>query len=194
MWTRRLCVDTIQSLLDISETYGDIARMRIGPITLHIVRDPIAIQTVLHKRYEHFDKGTPTYMAGRDLLGNWLLTSEGPLWRRQRRMAQPAFHPHRIAAYADAMVEETQHTLTQWEAHGDEPLDITTAMTSLTLRIVARTLFDVRLSAADILSVSEVLDIMQYRLRSAPARWRSIHSTGSYPGVASDTSSGPSLY
>jgi cytochrome P450 len=39
------------------------------------------------------------------LVGNGLLTSEGEEWKRQRRLTSPAFHRHRIANYADTMIE-----------------------------------------------------------------------------------------
>jgi cytochrome P450 len=73
-------------------------------------------------------------------LGEGLLTSEDSLHRRQRRLAQPAFHRQRIASYASTMVTYAERTASHWQ-HG-ETLDISQEMTRLTLAIVGKTLFD----------------------------------------------------
>jgi len=73
------------------------------------------------------------------LLGSGLLTSEGDHWRRQRRLAQPAFHRDRIAAYAKAMAEATSERLASWRA--GSVIDVHEEMMQLTRDIVCRTLF-----------------------------------------------------
>jgi cytochrome P450 len=74
------------------------------------------------------------------LLGNGLLTSEGEFHLRQRRLAQPAFHKHRIASYAVTMSDYAARTSERWRDR--QTLDMHTEMMRLTLGIVARTLFD----------------------------------------------------
>ena len=74
------------------------------------------------------------------LLGEGLLTSEGEFHRRQRRLAQPAFHRQRIASYAEAMVHYANRTSDRW--HDGATLDISEEMMRLTLGIVGKTLFD----------------------------------------------------
>ena len=44
-------------------------------------------------------------------LGKGLLNSEGEYWRRQRRLAQPAFHRQRINTYGEVMVSYTEQML-----------------------------------------------------------------------------------
>jgi len=73
------------------------------------------------------------------MLGNGLLISEGEFWRRQRRLAQPAFHRSRINDYAATMLEIAQARVDGW-ADGDAR-NIGEEMTSLTLEIAVRTLF-----------------------------------------------------
>ena len=73
------------------------------------------------------------------LVGLGLVTTNGEAHKRQRRLAQPAFHSKRIEAYAGTMVDYTEAMLDEWD-DGQE-FDAAEAMRELTLYIVARTLF-----------------------------------------------------
>ena len=73
------------------------------------------------------------------LLGNGLLTAEGDEWLRHRRLASGAFHRDRIAAYGRTMSLYAEDAAEGWATTGGSTSD---EMTALTLRIVARTLFD----------------------------------------------------
>ena len=86
-----------------------------------------------------FMKGRALQRSKR-LLGEGLLTSEGEFHRRQRRLAQPAFHRQRIAGYANVMSDYAERHIANWE-DGKE-LDLAQEMMSLTLNIVAKTLFN----------------------------------------------------
>ena len=45
-------------------------------------------------------------MHARRALGDGLLTSEGELWRKQRKVIQPAFQSRRLAEQAGVVAEE----------------------------------------------------------------------------------------
>ena len=60
-----------------------------------------------------FIKG-PALRQAKNMLGEGLLTSEGDFHHRQRRLAQPAFHPLRVATYANAMTEFAQRMSAGW--------------------------------------------------------------------------------
>jgi cytochrome P450 len=75
----------------------------------------------------------------RFILGDGLLTSEEPLHMRQRRMAAPAFHRHRIAAYGDVIARYAAEMTEQWQPGA---LDLHPEMLLLALRIVGKCLFD----------------------------------------------------
>jgi cytochrome P450 len=72
-------------------------------------------------------------------LGEGLLTSEGSFWRRQRRLAQPAFHREHVSAYGGLMVESDGRMVSTWRS--GETRDVHEDMARLTLDIVTRTLF-----------------------------------------------------
>jgi cytochrome P450 len=76
----------------------------------------------------------------RIFLGEGLLTSEGDLHRRQRRLVLPAFHRERIQHYGEVMVDYGRRAAERWR--DGEELDVAHEMTRLTLSIVGKTLFD----------------------------------------------------
>src|ERR1043166_2764649 len=138
--------------------YGDVVRMRFFYLTVHFLYNPDHIEYVLSTNAKNFIKSrslrTPFF---RRLVGNGLLTSEGEEWKRQRRLAQPAFHRQRISAYGDVMVEYTERMIADWT--GNEIRDIHRDMMRLTLEIVVKTLFDADISG-DADKVRRVLSTM----------------------------------
>jgi cytochrome P450 len=90
-------------------------------------------------------------------LGQGLLTSEGEFHRRQRRLAQPAFHRARIASYANVMTDYAAQVRERW--HDGETLDISEEMMRLTLAIVGKTLFDANVES-DAQEVGEAMNVV----------------------------------
>ena len=83
---------------------GDIARFRLVQHKAYLLNHPDWIKEVLVTNQANFTKSRALERA-RVLLGDGLLTSEGDFHRRQRRLAQPAFHRDRLAGYARSMVD-----------------------------------------------------------------------------------------
>jgi cytochrome P450 len=121
------------------KTYGKIARYRFMGTSIVFLNDPGYIQQVLVTDAQHFVKER-TVRRMKVLIGEGLITSEDPIHKRQRRIAAPAFHRQRIAAYGDQIVSIAQSHRDQWQPK--QHLDIAAASMALSLEIVARTLFD----------------------------------------------------
>ena len=125
--------------------YGDVVRARFFYVTCYFLYNPNDIEYVLSTNAKNFIKS----MSVRSnffhrLIGNGLLTSEGEFWRRQRRLAQPAFHRQRVSTYGDVMVDYTERLISSWKA--GETRDVHRDMMRLTLEIVAKTLFNADVS------------------------------------------------
>jgi cytochrome P450 len=132
--------DPLEFLTNMARRYGDVARFTTGRQDYFLLNHPDYIRDVLVTHNADFMKGRGLQRAKR-LLGEGLLTSEPPLHRRQRRLAQPAFHRQRIASYASMMVDYTLRMEGErW--HDGQELDIAQEMMHLTLSIVGKTLFD----------------------------------------------------
>jgi cytochrome P450 len=121
------------------KTYGKIAHYRFMGTPIVFLNDPRYIQQVLVTDAQHFVKER-TVRRMKVLLGEGLITSEDPIHISQRRIAAPAFHRQRIAAYGDQIVAIAASHRDQWQP--GEQIDISAASMALSLEIVARTLFD----------------------------------------------------
>ena len=126
-------------LSELAREHGDIVHFKLGPQDIYLLNHPDYIRDVLVTHNRNFVKSRGLEMA-KKFLGESLLTSEGEFHRRQRRLAQPAFHRQRINAYADAMTYYASRTRSNWQ--DGETLDIWQEMMRLTLAIVGKTLFD----------------------------------------------------
>jgi cytochrome P450 len=118
--------------------YGDVVRLRFGTLTFYLLLNPRDIEYVLRGNHRNFTKDKGTRLLS-PLLGQGLLTSEGDYWRRQRRLAQPAFQLDQIQKYSDVMVAYTERAIDRWQT--GETRDIHADMMRLTLEIVGQTLF-----------------------------------------------------
>jgi len=131
--------DPIASMLHWRDVYGDFVPVRFGPFRAHVAFGPAEIEETLTEHAADFRKAFGTRMLI-PLLGKGLLTAEGDEWLRHRRLASPAFHRERVTGYGLTMSQYAQDAVETW--HDGETVDLHDAMTALTLRIVARTLFD----------------------------------------------------
>jgi cytochrome P450 len=145
--------------LRVHRQYGPVAYLPIPRLPTYLIADPELIEHVLVRDHRSYVKDYTTRLLAQ-FLGTGLLTSEGELWRRQRRLAQPAFHHRRIESYAKAMVGEAVRELATWGETGER--DMHADMMRLTLGIVSETLFggDAR---EDALRVSGAVDVFMER-------------------------------
>jgi len=150
--------DPIALFRYLTEKYGDAVHYKIGPKHIVFLNDPALIREVLVVQNDNFTKER-TVRRTKMLLGEGMITSEGNIHRVQRLTTQPAFHRQRIQQYADVVIEETSRVSDSWR--NGETLDIAREMMDLTLRIVARTLFNTELGG----EVRELVDAINRIMR-----------------------------
>lgn len=146
-------------MMTSAATYGDAVRIGMKPKTFYFFNHPDYAKHVLSDNSQNYHKGIGLVHARR-ALGDGLLTSEGELWRKQRKVIQPVFQAKRIAAQAGVVAEEAALLVERLRAHsGGEPIDVVREMTGLTLGILGRTLLDADLSGYE--SVGHAFEAMQ---------------------------------
>jgi cytochrome P450 len=125
----------------VSRDYGPVVPLSFGPLRTWLISDPEDVERVLITDARHYRKDR--FLRDlRRVVGNGLLTSEGDFWRRQRRLAQPAFHRQRIRSYGEMMVASAEDTLGSWWP--GQIRDLREEMMALTLDVVGKTLFSSR--------------------------------------------------
>ena len=134
--------DPIRYLVDAWSTYGDVVRLNIRGMTVHLVTRPEHVEHVLVRRRHTYFKGYG-YDDQKLLLGEGLITSEGELWERQHRMMQPLFTPRGTMRFMDVMVKAIRNMLARWEPLADDGrvIQVDDEMARLTGNIIVRILF-----------------------------------------------------
>jgi len=175
---RQFTLGRLDFFRQVARDYGDVASFRFGPRRIFLVSDPELMEEVLVTQARHYIKhfGARSY---KPVLGNGLVTSEGDLWLRQRRLSQPAFLKQRVQSYAPIMSELTNAMLDRWKPGTD--VDIHVEWSSLTSAIALKTLFGLD-DPGDRARFTEPLriafDVMSARIRTIlkPPRWLPIGS------------------
>jgi len=136
--------ESLERLRDYFARFGDVYRV-FAPargVYDYIINNPEDIKRVLLSNHRNYTKGEGIDRV-KILLGNGIMTSEGDLWRRQRRMMQPSFHRRVIDQFAHLISEVNDRYAERWAAAAarGEPVNISSDASELTLEIVLRSIF-----------------------------------------------------
>lgn len=153
VWRQRNLLPFLQH---VAARYGDVSHFRVGRQHYYLVNDPELVRGVLVTDAANFTKG-PALRAAKITLGEGLLTSEGDLHRRQRRLIGPVFHPKQVATYGEQMVSYAQRMADDWR--DGRVFDVHEQMTALTLEVVTKVLFGGEISG-EVDRVGEAMRVM----------------------------------
>ena len=170
----QLARDPLAFCTRVNEEFGDRVRLRLGPKTAFLVSHPRDVRYVLQDKSKNFGKGR-MWQAVKKVFGEGLATSEGPLWLRQRRLMQPAFHRDRIAALVPLMGEVVARKVEEW-ARAPGPIDVVAEMMALTGEASLRTLFSSSLRKEDLGAMTEALAVLRKALNRV--MWTSVFPDG----------------
>jgi len=107
-----------------------------------VVNEPNGVRHVLLDNAQNYKKSELSRRILEPGLGRGLITTDGELWRRHRRIMAPAFDPRSVAGYAPVMTEVTEEMLAQWDAMPERSeVDVAVAMMHTTLHIISRAMF-----------------------------------------------------
>jgi cytochrome P450 len=101
---------------------------------------PSAAHEIFVEKARSFEKTPALRVVLYPLAGEGLFTSEGDLWRRQRKLMAPLFQPQVIAQYVGVVTGVVARAAGSW--HDGATIDLGREMTRITMAVVGKALFD----------------------------------------------------
>ena len=155
--TVRFVSNPLTWLRDTADRYGDVVSLRLLGRPWCLISHPDDIERILVKEARIMKREDGVDVVRR-VLGQGLLTSEGELWKRQRKLMSQAFSPKRIHDYGAAMVRVADESLDQWKS--GEVTNLHEEMSRTTMRVVADVLFGASMQAEDVETVGSSLEVL----------------------------------
>lgn len=127
-----------------STEIGDAGRMRFATVTVLIVTSPALVKDLLVKQHAHFHKSRVVRTGLYPLAGDGLFTSEGELWKRQRKLMAPIFQPAHLSDFDACMTDCARRCVASWT--DGQRLDALHETTSIAMNVASRSLFGADIS------------------------------------------------
>jgi len=145
------------SLLPAEAYTVKIGRLGWSRRGIVLVNDPAIVMEILKDPQQIFPKNDLMVSALEGLVGRSMFVSNGEVWKRQRRMIDPAFSHMRIDRSYASMYEATEDHLRDLKASAthQEVLSLDKVMSRLTADIVCRAIFSTSLDQGVARSVFE---------------------------------------
>lgn len=137
-----LCRDPLKFVTWAAHTFGDIVFFRLFTYRAYQVNHPDLIREVLIVKARSFIKQDRQMQVIRQVAGDGILTSEGALWMRQRRIMMPAFQAAAAQRMAEIALAHTHSMLDRIEPGREWELN--DAFNTLFVRIVSETFFGIQ--------------------------------------------------
>lgn len=128
-------------LRKLTQVTQPLARLKLPApgVRAVVALDPDIVQEILVEKAKSFNKSDMLRFSLFPLAGEGLFTSNGELWRRQRKLMAPMFHPKALEAYAPDMVACALRTVERWR--DGQQLSLAAETTQLAMAIAGKTLF-----------------------------------------------------
>ena len=122
--------------------FGDIYKASVYGTSIYATRDVDVAYHVLVENWQNYVKGQSIARVAL-LLGNGLMVSKGDLWKRQRRMIQPAFNQEAVVDWMKVFTSTNLDLLKKWQlaANRNESVNATRDVSSMALEVMLRCIF-----------------------------------------------------
>lgn len=141
---RQMIASPLQAFYDWQQEYGDLVSFRLAARQFYLFSHPKLVEQALIRQSDVFVKiynpEKPTGLAL--ILGQGLVTSQGDLWQRQRRLMQPVFQRSNVTTLLPQMVTAGNNMLGRWRQMGEgAQVNLSGEMMRLTLEVITQTMF-----------------------------------------------------
>ena len=147
--------DPLAFLERASQSYGDVTRLQLGPVTAMIVHHPRHVQQVLVERASLYGKPSRVKRVLAPLVGEGMFTSEGEMWRSQRRVAQPLFTRAALSDTLPIVNDASQLFVERLALHSrnGRVVDLSLEATRFAMHVAARAFLGIDVEEADDLAL-----------------------------------------
>lgn len=160
----RFSTGTLKFLRGLADRYGDVVQLKIFGKEYFLVSHPDDIESVFIKHAASM--GRDEYIETlKRTLGEGLLTSDGDLWKHQRKLMAQAFTPKRIRSYGDTMATVTEGALHYREG---EVVNIHAEMSRITMEVVAAVLFGATIGPREFELVGKSMETLNTYYANSP--------------------------
>lgn len=135
--------ETLATLTSLQQRFGDMVCMqKPSGRRVYFINDAFEVRRILTRRHAKYIKG-PGFERVKMLLGNGLIVSDGDVWRRSRRMIQPAFGRQNVHRLMQVMVECSERRATHWAelARAGTSCNITSETSDFALELILISIF-----------------------------------------------------
>jgi cytochrome P450 len=160
----RLSAGTLEMLRELTDRYGDIVYLKLLGSDYYVLNHPDDIEDAIAHQAQAMARDEYTETLERTL-GHGLLTSDGDLWRRQRKLMAQAFTPKRIRDYGETMVAVTERGL---RLQGGQVINLHAEMGRITMEIVAAVLFGAAITAEQVALVAATMETLNEFYANSP--------------------------
>jgi cytochrome P450 len=109
----------------------------------YLMNQPDLVKTLLKDRPDDFPKSERISEGLRPLLGNSVFLTNGEMWKRQRRIIDPAFEGGRLRKTFPAMWDASEAAAKRLEAQVGRTLEIEAETSHAAADVIFRTLFSI---------------------------------------------------
>jgi len=141
-----LRADPLRFFTRAARDHGDAVELSVGPDKVLMLNSPAMIRHVLQDNRLNYEK-SKFYDVLRSILGDGIFLAEGEEWLAQRKTAGRSFQGSQLRRMTGAMQEAVADLEQRWAALAARRavIDMIPEMMRLTLDILMRTLFSLRL-------------------------------------------------
>jgi len=160
--------DPLNFFVETVRDWGDIVELKFGIEKVLMVSRPDYIRHIVQDNRENYHKSKFVQLLS-PILGDGMFLAEGEIWKSQRQCSAPAFQGCQLKAMTGHMRDATADLIYRWRQKElrAQPVAIVPEMMRLSLDMVLRSLFNVRLDQ----EFSEIYDALTTILTDTEERF-----------------------
>jgi cytochrome P450 len=160
----RISTGTLEWLRELTDSYGDVVYFKLLGTDYYLLNHPKDIEDAIAHQAQSMARDEYIETLERTL-GHGLLTSDGELWKRQRKLMAQAFTPKRIQGYGETMVAVTDRGL---NLHEGQVINLHAEMSRISMEVVAAVLFGAAITAEQVALVGATMETLNQFYANSP--------------------------